>query len=83
MPGFLETEGFPQHAVLKSRLLRRFLTDTDGVARAILGSVEKNRAEVTVPWFPYRLVTFAHALAPVLVSRLGARFTYHRGEQHV
>ncbi len=83
LPGFLETETFPQHAVLKSRLLRRFLTDTDAVAAAILRSVERNRNEITVPWFPYRMITFCHAVAPGLVTRLGARFTYHRGEQHV
>ena len=42
LPGFLETEGFPQHSVLRSRSLRRFLTDTDAVARAI---VERCRAQ--------------------------------------
>jgi short-subunit dehydrogenase len=83
LPGFLETESFPQHAVLKSRLLRRFLTDTDAVARAILKSVERNRGEVVVPWFPYRLVMLSQALFPTLVARLAGRFTYHRGEQHV
>lgn len=83
MPGFLETEGFPQHEVLKSRLLRRFLIDTEDVARAIVRAVERNRSEVTVPWFPYRLVTFTHALAPGLVTRLAAWFTYHRGEPRV
>jgi NAD(P)-dependent dehydrogenase (short-subunit alcohol dehydrogenase family) len=83
LPGFLETEGFPQHSVLRSRLLRRFMTDTEAVAEAILRSVERNRAEVTIPWFPYRIITFLHALSPVLVSRLAGRFTYHRGEQRV
>jgi short-subunit dehydrogenase len=83
LPGFLETEGFPQHAVLKSRTLRRFMTDTDGVAKAILKAVERNRSEIVVPWFPYRLVMLSQALFPSLVSRLAGRFTYHRGEQHV
>ncbi len=83
LPGFLETEGFPQHAVLRSRLLRRFMTDTDAVAKAILKSVESNRSELTVPWFPYRLFTILQVLFPSLVSRLAARFTYHRGEQQV
>lgn len=83
LPGFLETEGFPQHSVLKSRTLRRFMTDTDAVAQAILRSVERNRAEIVVPWFPYRFVMLAQALFPSLVSRLAGRFTYHRGEQHV
>jgi len=83
LPGFLETESFPQHAVLKSRLLQRFMTDTDAVAKAILRSVESNKAELTVPWFPYRLVTILQVVFPSLVSRLAARFTYHRGEQQV
>jgi uncharacterized protein len=83
LPGFLETEGFPQHAVLKSRSLRRFMTDTDAVAKAILRSVERNRNEITLPWFPYRLVTISQVLFPSLVSRLAARFTYHRGEEQV
>ena len=83
LPGFLETEGFPQHAVMKSRTMRRFMTDTDGVADAILRSVERNRSEVVVPWFPYRLVMLAQALFPGTTARLASRFTYHRGEQHV
>jgi uncharacterized protein len=83
LPGFLETEGFPQHAVLQSRLLRHFLTDTSAVAKAIVRSAERNRGEVTLPWFPYRLITLSHALFPTLVTRLAARFTYHRGEQKV
>jgi NAD(P)-dependent dehydrogenase (short-subunit alcohol dehydrogenase family) len=83
LPGFLETEGFPQHAVLESRLLRRFMTDTDGVAGAILRSVERNRSEVVVPWFPYRLVMLAQALLPALTARLASRLTYQRGERHV
>jgi NAD(P)-dependent dehydrogenase (short-subunit alcohol dehydrogenase family) len=83
MPGFLETEGFPQHDVLRSRLLRRFLIDTDDVARAVVEAVEKDKREVTIPWFPYRIVTFAFALAPGLVTRLAGRTTYHRGVQRV
>jgi short-subunit dehydrogenase len=83
LPGFLETEGFPQHKVLRSRTLRRFMTDTDGVADAILRSVERNRSEVVIPWFPYRLVMLAHALFPSLVTRIAGRSTYHRGEHHV
>jgi len=83
LPGFLETESFPQHNVLKSRLLQRFMTDTDAVARAILRSVESNRAELTVPWFPYRLVTILQVLFPSLVAGIAGRMTYHRGEQQV
>jgi short-subunit dehydrogenase len=59
------------------------MTDTDGVADAILRSVERNRSEVVIPWFPYRLVMLAHALFPSLVTRIAGRSTYHRGEHHV
>jgi short-subunit dehydrogenase len=78
MPGFVETEGFPQRKTLSSRLLRRFVIEADDVARAIVGAVERGKAEVTVPWFPYRLATIGQALVPGLFSRLVTR----RAGQH-
>jgi uncharacterized protein len=69
LPGFVETEGFPQRAVLQSRLMRRFVIDAPRVAEAVADSVDKGRREVTVPWFPYRFVSLAQALAPGLVAR--------------
>jgi short-subunit dehydrogenase len=80
MPGFVETEGFPQRAKLRSRLLRRFVIEADDVARAVIRAVEKDKREVTVPWFPYRLVSIAQALFPRLVTSLAARSTAHRDE---
>jgi len=80
LPGFVETEGFPQRTKLRSRLLLRFVIEADDVARAIVRAVEKDKGEVTVPWFPYRLITIAQALAPGLVARLAARSTAHRDE---
>jgi len=80
LPGFVETEGFPQRTKLRSRLLRRFVIDADDVARAIVAAVEKDKGEITVPWFPYRLVSVAQALAPGLVARMAARATAHRDE---
>ncbi len=55
LPGFVETEGFPQKGVLKSRVLGRFVIQPPRVAEAVLTAVEKGKHEVTVPWFPYRL----------------------------
>ena len=55
MPGFVETEGFPQHSTLSSRLLRRFVIEPDEVAAKIVDAVESGKRELTVPWFPYRL----------------------------
>ena len=69
LPGFVETEGFPQKGVLKSPLLGRFVIGPERVAEAVLRAVEKDKRELTVPWFPYRLVSILQALAPGLVAR--------------
>jgi uncharacterized protein len=81
LPGFVETEGFPQRTKLRSALLRRFVIEADDVARAVVSAVEKDKGEVTVPWFPYRLVSVAQALFPGLVAGLAARSTAHRDER--
>ncbi|MGH3138062.1 MAG: SDR family NAD(P)-dependent oxidoreductase [Gaiellaceae bacterium] len=80
MPGFVETEGFPQRKTLSSRLLRRFVIEADDVAKAIVGAVERGKGEVTVPWFPYRFISIAQALVPAAFTRLAGRAGYHRGE---
>jgi short-subunit dehydrogenase len=79
LPGFVETEGFPQHSVLRSRLMRRFVIDADDVARAIARAIEKDKREVTVPWFPYRPISVAQALAPGLFARLVGVSGYREG----
>jgi uncharacterized protein len=73
MPGFVETEGFPQRAKLRSRMLRRYVIEADDVAQAIVEAIEKGKAEVTVPWFPYRIASVAQALVPRLFSVLVTR----------
>ncbi|MGH3078900.1 MAG: SDR family NAD(P)-dependent oxidoreductase [Gaiellaceae bacterium] len=80
LPGFVETEGFPQRTKLRSPFLRRFVIEADDVAKAVVRAVEKNKGEVTVPWFPYRPVSIAQALLPGLVARIAARATAHRDE---
>ena len=80
MPGFVETEGFPQRKTLSSRLLRRFVIEADDVARAIVSAVEKGKGEVTVPWFPYRFIAIAQAFVPGVFARFTARTGYHKGE---
>ena len=79
LPGFVETEGFPQKGVLKSRLLGRFVIGPARVAEAVLTAVEKGRGEVTVPWFPYRPVSVAQALFPGLVGRFARMSDYRPG----
>ena len=49
LPGFVETEGFPQKGVLGSRLLSRFVIYPPRVAEAVVGAVEKGKREVTSP----------------------------------
>jgi uncharacterized protein len=76
IPGFVETERFPQQNVLRSRLLRRFVIEADEVGEAVVKAVEKGRRELTVPWFPYRLVSIAQALTPGLIARFSGMAAY-------
>ena len=78
LPGFVETEGFPQKGVLASRLMSRFVIYPPRVAEAIVHAVEKDKREITVPWFPYRLVSILQALAPGLMSRFVGVSDYKR-----
>jgi short-subunit dehydrogenase len=69
LPGFAETEGFPQYGVLP-RHAHRFVLEAEDVAKAIVDAVEHDRREVHVPRY-YRLATLAQAALPGLVARLG------------
>ena len=69
LPGFAETEGFPQRDVLP-RHAHRFVIEAEDVATAIVDAVEHNRREVHVPRY-YRLATLAQAVVPGLVARVG------------
>jgi uncharacterized protein len=79
LPGFVETEGFPQKGVLKSRLLGRFVIQPPRVAQAVVDAVEKRKAEVTVPWFPYRPISVLQAVAPRLIGRFSSMSDYRPG----
>jgi NAD(P)-dependent dehydrogenase (short-subunit alcohol dehydrogenase family) len=69
LPGFVETAGFPQ-GNLSSALMRRFVIEPERVAKKIVDAVEKGRAgEITIPWFPYRLVSIAQAVVPGVFAR--------------
>jgi short-subunit dehydrogenase len=69
LPGFAETEGFPQRDVLP-RHVHPFVIEADEVAEAIVKAIERNRREVHVPHY-YRLATLAQAAVPGLVARIG------------
>jgi len=79
MPGFVETEGFPQATTLRSPILRRFVIEPEEVATRIGDAVEKGKGEVTIPWFPYRLISIAQALFPGLFARLVGVSGYRTG----
>jgi len=73
LPGYVQTDGFPQRSLLEHSVLRRLVVQPERVAAAIVKSVERNRSEMVVPWFPYRPAIVLYGIAPVLVSRLGSR----------
>jgi uncharacterized protein len=76
LPGFVETEGFPQKGVLKSPLLGRFVIGPERVAEVILRAVEKGKREITVPWFPYRAISILQAIAPGVIGRFASMSDY-------
>jgi short-subunit dehydrogenase len=71
-PGFVETEGFPQRAVLRSAVFRRAVIEPGDVARHIAGLLADGPSETFIPSW-YRLPGILQALAPNLVARLVAR----------
>ena len=81
LPGFVETEGFTPRSNLRSGIMRRFVIDADEVAEAILKAVEKDKREVTIPWFPYRIVSIFQALFPGVLARLVGSYGYRPGTQ--
>ncbi|HLM36905.1 MAG TPA: SDR family oxidoreductase [Gaiellaceae bacterium] len=72
LPGFVETEGFPQRNHFRNRFIRALIVEPELVAERILRAVGRNRKELFVPRW-YRAAPVAQALAPGLVARLGSR----------
>jgi short-subunit dehydrogenase len=70
MPGFVETEGFPQRSVFP-RIVHPVIAEPEDVAEAVVRAVEQNKSEVFVPWY-YRLGMLAQALVPGAVARSAA-----------
>jgi len=71
LPGFVETEGFPQRRRL-GRAFGAVVIEPELVAKRVLAAVEHDRGEVFVPRW-YRIAPLAQALVPGLVARLAAR----------
>jgi len=72
LPGFVETEGFPQRVRSRNRLWQRAILEPEDVARRIVAVVGREKPETTVPRW-YRPLTLPASLAPGLVARLGGR----------
>ena len=72
LPGFVETEGFPQRTVLRSAFFRRMVITPELVAERVAGAVESGRREIFVPRW-YRLFALAQAVLPGVWARLVAR----------
>jgi uncharacterized protein len=77
LPGFVETEGFPQKSVLQSRFFRRAVIRPDLVAERIAGAVESGRRELFVPRW-YRGFALLQAVLPGVTARMVARSGYRR-----
>lgn len=78
LPGFVETEGFPQRAVLANPFFRRAVVRAELVATRVADAVESGRSrELFVPRW-YRVFAIAQVLAPGLSARLAARSGYRR-----
>jgi short-subunit dehydrogenase len=74
-PGFVETEGFPQRAVLRNPLLRHAVVGPERVAEHVLSALRQGRTESFVPGW-YRIAALAQAVAPGALARLLARGGY-------
>ncbi|MBA2385185.1 MAG: SDR family NAD(P)-dependent oxidoreductase [Actinobacteria bacterium] len=77
LPGFVETEGFPQKTVLRSAFFRRTVIRPETVATRLVDAVESGKRELFVPRW-YRIFALAQALLPGLSARLVARSGYRR-----
>ncbi len=68
LPGFVETEGFPQRTVLP-RLVHWAIAEPEDVAAAVLKAIDRNQLEVYVPRY-YRLGALSQALLPGIIHRV-------------
>ncbi len=77
LPGFVETEGFPQRSVLKSAFFRRAIIRPELVAERIVNAVETGKRELFVPRW-YRAFSLMQALLPGVSARFVARSGYKK-----
>jgi uncharacterized protein len=71
LPGFVETEGFPQRKRF-GRHLGTLVVEPELVAERTLAAIDHDRAEIFVPRW-YRIAPLAQALVPRAVRKIGGR----------
>ena len=71
LPGFVETEGFPQRTRFGSRI-STIVVESELVAERVLAALERNHGEIFVPRW-YRIAPLAQALVPRAVARIASR----------
>jgi len=76
MPGFVTTPGFPHPKILSTPLGRPFVLGPERVATKLLSAIERGKAELIVPWFPYALGAMTQALMPRTTARVLKQFGY-------
>ena len=77
MPGFVETEGFPQRGYVPG-LMNHFVVNPQYIAKRIVKGIAGGRRELTTPAW-YRVATIGQWLMPWLVHRIvSTRFMLSR-----
>ena len=71
LPGFVETEGFPQRKRFGPRL-GTLVVEPELVAERVLSAIDRDRAEIFVPRW-YRIAPLAQVLAPSVVRKVAGR----------
>jgi short-subunit dehydrogenase len=79
LPGFVETEGFPQRIHFRNRLVRALVVEPELVAERVVRAVERDLRELFVPRW-YRVAPLAQAFVPGLVARFSRRGIRPRGD---
>lgn len=72
-PGPVPTPSFPQGRLLRHPLARYWVLTPEEVAEAIMGALERGRAEIVRPR-SLRIVGVAQSLAPATIARVMARW---------
>ena len=78
LPGFVQTEGFSQKALMGHRRSRWLVSDPARIAERIVSAIDGGKAETTIPWFPYRLAVAANGTVPGVVRSVERLFPRRR-----